>query len=380
MDNNLRKKQIFEKYLENKCSRAELEELFDYLESDNGGVYEDVTKGLWDKISAERVLEAKTADKLVEQAIRTSKRGTSLKLRIYRLTAAAALAALIATGGFLLFSTKEQASAVVNQTISVKNDIRPGRTKAIIQANGTQVTLNKKDTSFALGGNIVHVSEGNVEVSDIQPVKYTLIVPRGGTFSLMLADGTKVWLNADSKLVYPSSFSGNYREVNLEGEAYFEVKKDPKHPFIVHTKRQNIKVLGTEFNVHAYSDEATCITTLIKGKVQVNSFDKKISLSPGQQITSNKNGKVSLRQHADTKEIIAWKNGYFLFNNTRLREVMRRLSRWYDIDVTYEEGVKPYGFMAIMSRENDISEILDMLEATEAVHFKVKGKEVTVLP
>lgn len=382
MEINFRKQQLLEKYLNNNCSRAELEELFGYLESDNGDAYESVMKDLWNQISEEKILEEKRADHLVKRVIRPDKRAAPRSRRWYRLAAAAVLMLLIASGSFLLFShKKEQVPAIVKNTKNqYKNDIKPGSTKAILRAGNMQVTLNEEDTSFTLAGNVVHVNSGNVKVANRQPVKYTLIVPRGGIFSLVLADGTKVWLNADSKLFYPSLFSGNYREVSLEGEAYFKVKTDPNHPFVVHTKNQDIKVLGTEFNVHAYLDEGKCITTLIKGEVRVNSFDRKILLKPGQQITSDKTGRINLQKDADTRESTAWKNGYFLFNNTGLREVMRRLSRWYNINVTYEEGVNSHEFMAIMSRDNSILQILDMLEATGAVHFKIKEKEVIVMP
>jgi ferric-dicitrate binding protein FerR (iron transport regulator) len=226
----------------------------------------------------------------------------------------------------------------------------------------------------------VHINGGDVKVADVKPVQYTLSTPRGGEYSLVLADGTRVWLNVDSRLVYPSVFNDNTRKVSLTGEAYFKVRQNAEHPFIVHTEKQNVKVLVTEFNIHAYPDEDECITTLVKGKVQVNSFGKKMLLVQGQQATSGNNGQFSLQQDADIKQAIAWKEGYFRFNNTEIHDIMRQLSRWYDVKVNYAKDLKPHEFMAIISRDNDISQVLGMLEETGAIHFKIEGNEVTVMP
>jgi ferric-dicitrate binding protein FerR (iron transport regulator) len=239
--------------------------------------------------------------------------------------------------------------------------------------------LNKKDTSFVLAGNTVNIQAGGVKVAGEKPVQYTLVTPKGGEYSLILEDGTKVWLNADSKLVYPSGFGGGARKVQLTGEAYFEVKTDAEHPFIVHTYRQDIRVLGTEFNVQAYPEENEIVTTLITGKVQVNSKGEKVQLKQGQQAISNKNGILRLQPKADLEQAIAWKEGYFRFDYTDIYEIMRQLSRWYDIKVSYEEGVKHREFLAFINRDNNISEVLGMLEATGAIRFEINGKKITVL-
>lgn len=381
MEANFRKQDLLRKYLDNKCSSSEMKELFDYLKSDDDESYEGVMRDLWNRITAERKLEKRKADRLLEKAVR-AKKPVMLPLPVWYRLAAAVLALAIATGGIFLLSHKhKQTPAIAKNTANLyKNDIKPGGPQAILQVGNTQVTLNKSDTSFTLAGNVVHVNSGNIKIADVKPVNYTLIVPRGGEYSLVLSDGTKVWLNADSKLTYPSLFNNADREVSLEGEAYFEVEKDGSHPFIVHTKEQTIKVLGTEFNVHAYPDGGNCITTLVKGKVQVNSFSEEMVLNPDQQAISNNNGKFSLQKNADVKEAIAWKNGYFQFDNTDLHEIMRQLSRWYNVKVTYENGVKPNEFMAIVNRNNNISQILNILEETGVVHFQITGNEVTVMP
>lgn len=295
--------------------------------------------------------------------------------------AAVILILILAGGGIYLFSTKKKqpAAVVENTVIPYKNDIKPGGTKAILQAGNIQIALNKKDTSFMLAGNKININNGNVKTADIKPVQYTLSVPLGGTYSLMLADGTKVWLNADSKLIYPSVFTGNTREVVLTGEAYFEVQTDAGHPFIVKTAVQEVKVLGTEFNIHAYPDERNIITTLVHGKVQVNSNSKQLILQPGQQAQLNEAGQLYLNPNADVEEAIAWKNGYFRFDKADIHTIMKQLARWYDINVIYSDNLPKHYFGAIMNRDNNISQILKMLEATGDVHFKIEGKEVRVM-
>lgn len=300
-------------------------------------------------------------------------------LRWYQIAAAGVI---LLMGMSVLLLHKRQAStinAVATKASVFKNDIRPGTTKAILRAGGVQVTLDKRDTSFTLAGNKVSISSGNVKISNIKPVAYTLITPIGGTYNLILPDGTKVWLNAGSKLIYPSVFNGNAREVALTGEAYFDVKTDGDHPFVVKTDEQNIKVLGTEFNICAYPDEAHVITTLVMGKVQVNTADKQLVLKPGQQVESDQAGQISLNPDADVEQAIAWKNGYFRFDKADIHTIMTQLARWYNIKVTYESKINGHYFGAIMNRNNNISQILNMLSATGEVHFAIDGKDVTVM-
>lgn len=383
MKTNFRKQELLQKYLNNESSKAELEELFDYLNSSEENSYKEIMEDLWNKISAEKILKEKRADHLLRRIIQTRepvRLNSQHSFKWYHL-AATILVLIVGAGSIYLFLHKKiQTPSVVEHTTNhFKNDIKPGGTKAILQAGTVQIALNKKDTSFVLAGNTVHINGGDVKVADVKPVRYTLITPRGGEYSLVLGDGTKIWLNADSKLIYPSIFNGKTREVTLKGEAYFKVKEDAGHPFIVHTEKQNIRVLGTEFNVKAYHEEAKCMTTLVKGKVQVNSFGEKILLEPGQQAISYNHGQFR-RQNAGIHKVIAWKNGYFWFDNTGIHEIMRQLSRWYDVDVNYEKGLQPRQFMAIVSRDNNISQILGMLEETGVVRFKIEGRKVTVIP
>ncbi len=384
MDTYSRKKDLLRKYLNDDCSRDELEELLNYLRSEEEERYEEITAELWAHIREDKRMEERKADLLIEHAINA---GTFPKgrrygmVRWYQVAAAAILILLAGVGMRYLFSQVEEepVAMVKHATNRYKNDVKPGGTKAILKAGHAQVVLNKKDTSFVLAGNTVDIQEGDVKVTRGKPVQYTLITPRGGEYSLVLADGTRVWLNADSKLIYPSVFNGNTREVQLTGEAYFDVKTDARHPFIVHTGRQDIRVLGTAFNIQAYPDEHKSVTTLVKGKVEVHTAGQQAVLKPGQQALLDGEGTLGMNPDADVKQAVAWKEGYFRFDFTDIHEIMRQLSRWYDVEVSYEKGVGHKEFLAFINRDNNISEVLEMLEGTGEIRFKIEGKKVTVM-
>jgi ferric-dicitrate binding protein FerR (iron transport regulator) len=372
------------KYLDNDYSQDELEELFGYLRENDHDVYEEITADLWKNIGEEKQLDEESARSLIENAINARKLAKTKRYRVvqwYKAVAAAVLALAIGAGLFhWVFQGPEQPAVAVKQVSKqYSNDVKPGGVKAILRAGQSQVVLNARDTSFVLAGNVVNIKQGDVKIAEDEPVQYTLITPKGGEYSLVLSDGTQVSLNADSKLIYPSVFRGNTRTVQLTGEAYFAVKTDPSHPFIVHTDMQDVRVLGTEFNVQAYPDERKNVTTLINGKVQVNSYGEELQLKDGQQAISNTDGKLTLNPKADIQQAIAWKEGYFRFYFTDIHEIMRQLSRWYNVDVTYEQGITPREFLAFINRNNNISEVLKMLEETGEIHFKIEGSHVTVM-
>ncbi|HEX5555239.1 MAG TPA: FecR domain-containing protein [Chitinophagaceae bacterium] len=362
---------------------AEERELFEWIAAGSGdSVINDHINALIRSHAGEKFPEVNWEDLYRRVLDRVGEKVTPVR-RIRWYHVAAAVLILLAAGGSLYVYSRRQplpAKVVVRSATHYQNDIHPGSTKAVLQAGGLQVVLDKKDTSFTLAGNKVRISKGNVRIADDTPIRYTLSTPRGGEYRLVLSDGTKVWLNAATKLVYPSVFTGATRAVTLEGEAYFEVHTDATHPFIVHTAIQNIKVLGTSFNVHAYRDEKSVVTTLVDGSLQVKGAGKTLQLQPGQQAQSDVSGELQLNPEADVQQAIAWKNGYFRFDKADLHAIMQRLSRWYDVDIHYEKNLRIHYFGAIMSRDNNISQILGMLEATGEVHFKIRDKEVVVMP
>jgi ferric-dicitrate binding protein FerR (iron transport regulator) len=198
-----------------------------------------------------------------------------------------------------------------------------------------------------------------------------MTTPRGGTYQLILPDGTKAWLNAASSIRYPVVFAGGKREVEVEGEVYFEVAKDRKKPFVVDARDQHIRVLGTHFNVNSYDDESQGITTLLEGSVNVNNK----LLSPGQSFS---NGKV---QNADTEKAIAWTKGITYFNRTGINAMMREVSRWYDIDVEYRGVDTKRTFTGQVPRTAKLSTILKLLSAID-IHYSLDpaNKKIVLHP
>ena len=382
MDTNSRQQELLRKYLSNESTTEELEELFDCLDAREDDSYRVVMDELWSRISAEKRLSKQSTKQVLNRIIQ---RDASFNLGYKKIgkwspLAATILMLIVGAGCIYLIANRKNPLPSVAEEITErsKEDIKPGGKRAILQAGKEEIALSTKDTSFVLAGNTVHINGGDVTVAHVRPVQYTLKTPRGGEYSLVLGDGTKIWLNADSKLTYPSIFRGNTREVRLTGEGYFKVKEDANRPFIVHTEKQSVQVLGTEFNIKAYHEEAICMTTLVKGKVQVNSFGKRILLEPGQQAISDNQGQFR-KQDAGIHKVTAWKDGYFWFDKTGIHDIMWQLSRWYDVGVKYEDGLQPHQFMAIVSRDNDIRKILELLQGTGAVHFVIIGNEVTVM-
>ncbi|HWW43421.1 FecR family protein [Pedobacter sp.] len=273
-------------------------------------------------------------------------------------------------------------------------EIRPGGNKAILKlADGSEISLTdsgKGTLADRSGIRVTKTTDGSVMYQVIpgneQPEKQagynTISTPRGGQYQIELPDGTRVWLNSASSLKFPQSFAQmKTRAVELKGEAYFEVFKNKKQPFQVRTgvaesgRTQLIEVLGTHFNVNAYADEASTKTTLLEGLVRVNSGTE---LRPGEQAVLNQ-GHVRVVQ-VDTEEAVAWKNGYFIFTNEDIYSIMRKISRWYDVEVVYEGKITDNTFNGPVSRSSKVSEVLDILELTKTVHFKIEGRRITVMP
>lgn len=272
-------------------------------------------------------------------------------------------------------------------------DIAPGGNKAILTlSDGSEISLTDAENGALTkqsGIKIIKTADGQL-VYDASAAKSsseasnTITTPRGGQYQVNLPDGTKVWLNAASSLKFPLTFTDQKnRIVELSGEAYFEVAKNKNQPFKVITevrpdqegRAQIIEVLGTHFNVNAYPDEESIRTTLLEGSVRLNN---KVILKPGQQ-------SIFAYDHfhlvpADTEEAVAWKNGYFMFANEDLRSIMRKISRWYDLEIVYQGKTTDNTFIGTVSRFKEVSEVLNILELTRTVHFKIEGRRITVMP
>lgn len=272
--------------------------------------------------------------------------------------------------------------------------ILPGGNKArLTLSDGAIIELNDEQTAEVLwdkgssilkndNGELVYTAyrESSASKEDNEIVYNTLETPKGGQYQVLLPDGSRVWLNAESSLYFPTDFVGTTRKVELRGEAYFEITKNADMPFVVSIEEIEIEVLGTQFNVKAYPDENNIYTTLVEGAVRVSSDNQHIVLKPGEYADYDRSiGYVQVGS-ADKEASIAWKNGYFIFNNEDIRSIMLMLSRWYDVDVEYKGQMEDKEFTGRITRRSQISEVLKMLELTGTINFETKGRRIVVMP
>lgn len=298
--------------------------------------------------------------------------------------AAVAVLALFVGVGLLL---KLKSSSVNSSELKTTTLIVPGCSKAFITlASGEKIELGKiKQTLQEQDGTWLTFDSAGIQYKghneNGQEIYNTLTVPLGGEYRLILSDGSKVWMNAGSVLKYPIHFTGQRREVFLEGEGYFEVEKDEAHPFLVHTSRGVVRVVGTGFNVRDYPDENKVVTTLAHGSIVYRpeiQHGKEISLQPGYQVEDGADSGLTYRP-VEVEMYTGWKDGKYIFEDTTLEEIMQVLSRWYDIEVFYKrEGVKSLHFTGDLERYQTINDFLEFLEIGGNIRFTVKGKIVTV--
>ena len=266
--------------------------------------------------------------------------------------------------------------------------IQPGQSRAVVTlADGQQVVLEQANRKIEESdGTVLHSDSGalvymaNAEKTTAKVMYNTVSIPRGGEYRLELADGTKVWLNAATELRFPVNFTGDMREVYLKGEAYFQVKRDEKHPFIVHTSMGAVEVLGTSFNVRDYEDEREVVTTLETGKVMYVSGNtrEKVTLNPGYQVLEKESSPVEVRK-VDPLQYTGWREGKYVFEDVALEDIMRTLCRWYDIDVVYANpAVKKFHFTGDLERYESISIFLSFIETGGDVKFKTEGKTIII--
>lgn len=320
------------------------------------------------------------------------------------ITIAASLILLLSVGFYIYNYTYHSHEAQMARLRA--HDIKPGGNKAMLTlADGTQIALNDQangEIAKQAGASITKTANGQLiyTVKDNptgEVTSNTISTPRGGQYQVNLPDGTKVWLNAMSSLTFPTVFTGNRRLVRLKGEGYFEVakleiKEGPenkdeakKMPFVVVTDQQMVMVLGTHFNVNSYADEGSTKTTLLEGSVSVGSaahreipkaLIKIVTLKPNQQAEFS-NGHLKV-QPADVEEVVAWKNGRFKFSNENIESLMRKIARWYDVDIEYKGKISKEGFGGQVSRSRNVSEVLEVLQLTRLVHFEIEGRRIIV--
>ena len=312
--------------------------------------------------------------------------------------AAAATVLLVIISGLWFFTGRQGMKKGVIATTKVE-DIAPGGNKAILTlADGSKVILDAANNgAITKQGNVtvIKLNDGQLAYQSStlngqsSTVEYnTITTPRGGQYQLVLADGSRVWLNAASSLRYPTSFTGSDRKVELTGEGYFEVAHDASHPFHVLVSPisgainevTDVQVLGTHFNVNAYDDENDLRATLLEGAVKVSRGAENVLISPNEQAVLKKVAdKININKDVDVEAVVAWKNGLFQFGQADIQTVMRKIARWYDIDVEFQGNIPETLFAGKISRNSNVSTVLKVL-AEGGIHFKIENKKIIVSP
>lgn len=331
--------------------------------------------------------EQELHDKILSR-LRTTLQGTprAKVLPLWKkLAAAASIAALLSIGTWYFIQKDSTGS---QQQVAQQTEISPGFEQAILTtSDGNKITLGKNKQQHINEKNGVSINNnGNTLLYESAASGNTILfntleVPRKGMYSIVLSDGTKVWLNSLSSLKYPTSFPGKERKVFIKGEAYFEIAKNPKQPFIVDVEGgQQIEVLGTHFNVNAYTNEQQINTTLLEGAVRVKAGNVSKKLAPMEIATFNPlNASIRVKMDEAAGDAISWKNGFFVCNGKDLQAILRQVTRWYDIEVVYEGNIQPETFAGTISRNMNLTELLKLLEIT-GVQFSLQGKKLTVFP
>ncbi len=313
------------------------------------------------------------------------------KLKPYHLIAAAAAVLIVVAAGMFFYQRMDDQGPVSGLTAA--QDLPAGKiTATLTLANGKKIALSDaangqlaKESGVSIlktaSGQLVYKITGDAKGT----VQFnTLRTARGQQYQVILPDASVVWLNAASSLRFPSTFAGlKERQVVLDGEAYFRIKHNVKQPFRVLTKGQLVEDIGTEFNINSYSEEDYTRTTLIEGSAKVASQFPgqrvtEVVLKPGLQTALTNKGLLQVSK-ADTVEAIGWRNGVFIFNNEPIESVMRKISRWYDVDINYQGRISKEEFSGVISRFKSIGQVLAMLEYSNTVHFKVEGRRITVM-
>ena len=395
---------LFEQYFKRQGSSAEVEELMALIHS---GDFDGQLKTLIDQhyenfIPHQSPLSVLQENQILNAVLNIKPAGststalnssaftaTTLKIRSGRkrwawISIAASVAVFLGTGFFAYHNytyRKDQEFAA--------SLIGPGSDKArLVLSNGKVIlldTLKNGSLTFEDGVQLTKTAAGQLiydlkgkNNGDAKSIN-TIETPRGGQYQVRLPDGTNVWLNAASSLKYSNAFNGRKREVTLNGEAYFEVAHRDNQPFVVHTDQQSVEVLGTHFNMNAYPEENQ-ITTLLEGLVKTNSKSQTLLLKPGQQAILNPQSEQLKMAKADTEAVMAWKNGDFIFKDEDLATVMKKVERWYDVEVVFEDidpkSIKLGGWV---SRSKNIAAVIKIIEPIAGVKIKIDGRRITVM-
>ena len=392
---------LFKKYYNKTASPQEIRELFDLLKSISDDELTELIRKEWeDQENEELIFSLEMSENILKnilsevgdvksQTEETVPRSLFKWPILYKsLSAAAAIIILLGIG---LYFRSSRTLNPGNQipSVQINPDALPGVNKGIlILGNGQKIILDSlsngliaKNENFEVkktenGQLVYHAFDKNYKNSLSGDIN-TLVTPRGGEYRVTLPDGSKVWLNATSSIKFPGVFKGNIREVELKGEAFFEIAKNSAMPFRVKSKGAQIEVIGTHFNVKAYGNEKFMKTTLVEGSIKITAGNSSHLLKPGQQTILNK-GEMRVLDNVDIEEQVAWKNGLFLFKDTSIEDVMSQVAFWYDLNVIFEGKIPEKYLTGKISRSVNASEFMNLLKYA-GVKFKINGKNIIII-
>ena len=384
---------LFKRFLENNCTREELQELYNQIDQVEDESILKLMDVHYENLSVNDKVDNVDWNYMFSQI--TKKQAPVQKLVSFRrIAVAASIIFALVIGTYFLFSNKTgKQTEIVKTDNSIQPDIMaPEKSRAMITLdNGQRILLDSAGSGqLAIQANVKLMRLENGEIAyqatpgtTVGELQYnTLYNPRGSKpVSLSLNDGTKIWLNSESSLKYPIAFAGSERKVEITGEAYFEVTKNALMPFKVNVAgRGEVEVLGTHFNVNSYSDEPSINTTLLEGSVKVTSLATNNSqlIKPGELAELGQSGEINVNKNVNIAEVMAWKNGKFIFQDLDIQSIMRQISKWYDVDVEYRGTITNEQFVGVISRNVNVSEIIKMLEKTGAVNLEIDGKRIIV--
>ena len=419
-------KELFRKYLENRCSAGEVKLLLKAFEIEEGEKnlrvlilqhFETDTAEITDYAEKNHHLVSESYS-IIKSKLEIIERQHGFTVIPYivkvwmQYAAAAVFFIFLATGTYYLFLKKDTTKYLAQKETTQANDIPHGSNKAVlILEDGGQIFLDTASAGIITrqsGARVIKSGEGKIEYqadnkkSDKTDYN-TISTPVAGQYQLTLSDGTKVWLNAASSVRFPTTFTGKERKVFITGEVYFEVNpqysqvsarksRQNNNPFIVDVAgKGSVEVLGTHFNINSYNDEGSIKTTLLEGSVKFTpnfnpaaknihdklEVQKSVLIKPGQQVQLDLDGQVLINNDVNLEKVVAWKNGYFLFSSSSLNEVMNQLARWYDVEVVFEGKTNNRKFVGKIQRDLNLSEVLQILGKNN-IHFKIEGRKLYV--
>jgi transmembrane sensor len=376
---------LFDRYFDKTCTDQEKAELMFLLQDLPDMDLQQLVGRAYARRETDPGLPEHSADSILSAVFHAERSSAPVFTPLFfrRLTVAAALL-LLSLGAYRWIQQHPKASPAAGGAIAFKNDLPPGHSGAILTlAGGATVLLDSAHNGAVCKQGSAQVVKQNGQLSytalnGSHEVLYnTMTTPRGRQYQLVLADGSRVWLNSASSLRFPTAFTGKDRAVELTGEGYFEVADDAAHPFIVKTRNMDIHVMGTGFNVMAYGDEEATAATLVHGSVEIEAGNHAARIIPGQQANIFQ-GTLNVST-PDMTEVLAWKEGKFRFRKTGIKAIMRQIARWYDVDIVYKGDIPDVELSGVFPRTEYASQLLEVLEDADKIHFAMEGNTITVM-